>query len=443
MALQTRKPTGRPSWSTILLAGVEKSGKSWACAEASASPVLGCTLWIGIGEDDPDEYGAVPGANFDIVEHDGSYQGILWAFRDAVTAPLVDGKPTLLVGDSMTRLWNLIVGNAQATANRRAKGKKKAGTEDYTITPDLWNTAAQQWKDVMDAVRAHRGPVLLTARLDEVAIMEGGSPTGERTWKVQGHKSLPYDVTAVVQMRERGQFLLTGVRSVRMGLQEPLPVKGWTAQGMWQNMGIDPTTVGDRRHSDTVVDEGDDATSVPRPAQQQLPAAPAQQQQAAPAAVVEGRDWDAELAALTSIDQVNPLWKHVPADYPDRNALREKFRAVGISLRSREQQQEPPADPGWAQAPGPQEPPEEPEHMDAPPEDPAASEAEPPATEAAPQAAPTPAAGEAPPAWQAEAAELRARAEAKAAEVLAPGEPMALDGVSIPEPPAETNGHTR
>ena len=79
MTLQTRKPTGIPSWPIVLLTGVEKSGKTYAAAAASASEMVGRTLWLGIGEDDPDEYGAIPGTRFEIVVHDGTYRSILAA----------------------------------------------------------------------------------------------------------------------------------------------------------------------------------------------------------------------------------------------------------------------------------------------------------------------------------------------------------------------------
>src|SRR3546814_1404109 len=112
----------------------------------------------------------------------------------------------------MTRLWNLISDNMQAASNQRAKGRKNANG-DYTISADLWNVAAGQWADVMDAIREHSGPVIVTARLDSVAVMENGQPTSAKEWKVQAHKTLPFDATVVVELRERGRFLVTGVKS--------------------------------------------------------------------------------------------------------------------------------------------------------------------------------------------------------------------------------------
>lgn len=230
----------------MLLAGREKAGKTWAALSASASDLVGRTLYIGIGEDDPDEYGLIPGANFEIVVHDGTYPGILSAVRDAVAEP-VGARPTLIVIDSMTRLWNLIGDNMQSVANRRAKGRKNAGG-DFTISPDLWNVAAGQWQDVMDALRIHQGPVILTARLDSVAVMEDGQPTKEREWKVQAHKSLVFDASATIEMRERGQVLITGLRSVRVALEAPRAFPDFTVDKLWRDIGLGDGA-GERTHA--------------------------------------------------------------------------------------------------------------------------------------------------------------------------------------------------
>lgn len=255
MALQTRKPTGLPSWPVTLLAGREKAGKTWAALHGSTSPLVGRTLYIGIGEDDPDEYSAIPGANFDIVLHDGTYAGIRGAVVDAVAEPPVDGKPTLIILDSGTRAWNLIVDNAQAVANRKAKGKQDPLTGDYSVTPDLWNAAAAQWAGIMNPLLRHQGPVVITARLDNVMVMRNGQPTQEKEWKIQGHKTLPFDASAVVEMRERGHFLLTGVRSARIALPEPRLVPEFSLPWFWDLLGL-AQGVGERTHSAIVADSG-------------------------------------------------------------------------------------------------------------------------------------------------------------------------------------------
>ncbi len=280
MTIKTSKPTGKPSWPITLLAGAEKTGKSWAAAQAAASPLIARTYWLGIGEDRPDEYGLI--ADFDIIEHDGSYREILRNVVEVAGETAVQGETVLLVVDSMTRLWDLIKDNAQVKANARGiasakRFNKPAPDGDSPISMDLWNEAKGQWNHVMDAIRAHRGPVILTARLDTVTIMgDDGKPTKQKQEKVSAEKSLPFDVGAVIEMPVRGEAYITGVRSVKLQLPERLLVKDFTIDGLWRKLGLHEVEIGDRTHDAPKVDVIEDAP-------------------------VEGRDWIAEAdAAKTS-----------------------------------------------------------------------------------------------------------------------------------------------
>lgn len=327
MTIQVRKPTGLPPWPIIGLFGREKAGKSYAAAVASSSPLIGRTLWVGIGEDDPDEYGQVPGADFDIVMHNGTFDGILRAVKDAVAEPTVDGKPTLLVIDSMTNLWNLCVDNVQAIANTRSSGNRGANGEK-PISPDLWNAAAANWAKVMDAVRAHRGPSLLTARLDEVMVMgDDGKPTKQKTMKVQAHKTLPYDVGVVVELHERGHALIKGVRSVKMALEREEEIKGGISiPALWDRLGLSAKAgTSDRVHAGVVID---DVTE-------------------------EGllATWSDKAIAETTLDGIRALWQEanvlvkqgaLPTSVLDRITL------IGSDLKAK---QTPPPLPGTATSP--------------------------------------------------------------------------------------------
>lgn len=244
MSLTTRKPTGKPCWPLLLIAGVEKSGKSYASAEASASQLIGRTFWVAVGEDEPDELGALPGARFEIVEHDGTYRGILAALTGAAAEP-AKGAPNLIVLDSATRLWDLLCDEQQVEANRRAKAKAEKykqplSDQDATITMDQWNTAKQRWAHCIDALRAHSGPSIVTARLEEVTVLDGqGKPTTARTWKVKTEKSLPFDVGVTVEMPARGKASLVGVRSLRFkSEQERTDYAGFTVEKLWTDLGL-------------------------------------------------------------------------------------------------------------------------------------------------------------------------------------------------------------
>ncbi|NEA53607.1 hypothetical protein G3I60_05400 [Streptomyces sp. SID13666] len=217
-------PTGKPNPPIVLLAGGEKTGKSYEAALGSASELIGRTLWIEFGESTAHYYGGVPGARYEIVPHDGSYQDLLDAIRFAVAQPRGDdGRPNMIVIDSVTALWDLL-GDEQAlfarrrANNRAAKNKQAApGLDDpVTIDHDLWNRAKDRWGEVLWLLRRHDGPVILCARLEEVTAFENDRPTRNSVWKVKAEKNLPAVVDAIVQLRGLGQAHLTGVRSLRL-----------------------------------------------------------------------------------------------------------------------------------------------------------------------------------------------------------------------------------
>lgn len=251
--LETRKPTGKPSWPILLVAGVEKAGKTYSAAAASASDLIGRTLWFSIGEDDPDEYG--PLGPFEIVKTDGTYRGLVNALTAALAAPQVDDKPTLWVIDSGSRLWALLSDMAQVEANRRwsrrdnNKGKEipEGGVQ---VTMDLWNTAKQRWQVILDLIRSHNGPTIITARLDQTTVVDAaGNPTKDKVWKVQAEKGLPFDVGVIVEMHARDEVYLTGVRSLRFIAKEArTPYPGFTVDDLWRKLGLAEDT-GLRTHT--------------------------------------------------------------------------------------------------------------------------------------------------------------------------------------------------
>lgn len=245
MTITTRKPTGRPSWPLTLAAGGEGAGKSFLAAEASASDLIGRTLWIGYGEQDPDEYALIPGADFDIVQHDGTVSQIKAIVRELAEQPRPE-KPTLIVLDSGTKLWDAISENAQLDANRRQK------REDATIGVDIWNKHKAHWRAIIDALRAHDGPAIITARYEEVAEIVKGKPTGEKLWKVKAEKGLPYDVDAVIHMEERGKYVISKVRSVRLLLEKPRTWPGFTMDAFWRALGLHEVETGRSAYSEPV-----------------------------------------------------------------------------------------------------------------------------------------------------------------------------------------------
>ena len=252
MSYTTRKPTGLAPWPILLIAGVEKAGKTYAAVEAANSDLVGETYWLTVGENHPDEYGQL--ADFNIIEHGGTYRKVLGAIEWATQQPVIDGKPNLLCIDSASRIWALLCDDAQLAAEERAKrNHEKYGKpipDEIKPTMDLWNIAKQRWTHIMNALRAHAGPVVLTARLDQVTVMEGERPTKDKQWKIQSEKSLPFDVDAIVELRSFGDAWMTGVRSLRF---KPRPneytqLKDFTVESVWRGMGMGEGPVGERAH---------------------------------------------------------------------------------------------------------------------------------------------------------------------------------------------------
>lgn len=246
--LITRRPTGKPPHPLLLVAGVEKAGKSYGGAAFSASDLIDRTFWIEIGEGAADQYGSIPGARYEIVQHDGTYTSICNSILAATAQPR-NGKPHAIVVDSMTELWDLLSDEAQATANKRARAKalenkKPVPTGDAQITMDLWNAAKKRWRRIIDALRTYDGPVILLARLELVGVVDAKGkpdPNGAREWKIRAEKNLPFECDAIVKMTAPQTAVLTGVRStvlfVPPGSELPLP--SFTIDGLLRKLGLD------------------------------------------------------------------------------------------------------------------------------------------------------------------------------------------------------------
>jgi hypothetical protein len=240
--LQTRVPTGLVPWPLILIEGSEKAGKSWACAELSASTKVGQTYWIDLGEGGADEYGSIPGARYLVVEHDGSFAQVLASVEaiksDAQRAADAGEPPVVLVIDSMTAEWDLLKGIADAKARQRLakKGRQVAADAEPQISMDLWNEANSRHRKLMTTLMTFPGIVAVTARGKEVAALDtNGRPIeGSKEYKVEGQKNLAFDATVWIRVSRDHPPMVVGARSVhagiRPGVDRPKPAPGLTLE---------------------------------------------------------------------------------------------------------------------------------------------------------------------------------------------------------------------
>ncbi|KZM75785.1 AAA family ATPase [Nocardia terpenica] len=228
MALKTRKPTGAVPWPLILVEGGEKTGKSWAMAELTASAKVGRAFWLDLGEGSMDEYAAIPGADYEVIEHDGTWRDITDQVREvravAAEAAKAGDPPVVLLIDSMTILWEMLKDWVGSRARRSKTGKKLLEADpDAEIKPamNLWNDANDRHGQFMRMLMTTPGIVVVTARGKEVAALDNsGKPIpNTKEYRVEGHKMLAYDVSAWVRLSRDSAPRVIGVRSVHAGIR--------------------------------------------------------------------------------------------------------------------------------------------------------------------------------------------------------------------------------
>lgn len=257
MALKTRQPTGIVPWPLVLVEGPEKSGKTWMALALSASDRIGRTVLVELGaEGTADQYAAIPGADYEVAEHNGTFEGLAQVIRDAADEarqiPRGD-PPMLLVIDTGTEEWDLL----KAVAEQRAKRSKynrerlqKDPTAEVTIDMTQWNYVTEQhYEHFIEPLKAFPGIVVVTARGKEVAAMDGnGRPIANtKTYKVEGQKNLAYDASAWVQLSRVAPPTVMGMRSVKHGIRpgkdDPVQDPNFTLERLvFELMGCDPKT---------------------------------------------------------------------------------------------------------------------------------------------------------------------------------------------------------
>jgi hypothetical protein len=216
--LKTRKPTGKVAYPLILLEGEEKAGKTFAALALSASPRIGRTFVLELDEPTADEYAAL--GDFDILEHNGTFNSMLDQLRAACAVEAEDVKPNVIVLDTGTALWNLL----KDWAAHRARGSKKSREllakdpdAEIDVSMNYWNDAKDRWYQVINLLRAWPGIGIIVARGKEVAMVKDGRPVANQTeWSVEIEKSTPFAVSATVRMTRPHVATLVSARSLHV-----------------------------------------------------------------------------------------------------------------------------------------------------------------------------------------------------------------------------------
>lgn len=226
--LDDREPTGAVSWPFVLVEGGEKTGKSWQMALLSASERVGRSWWLDLSEGGADEYGAIPGARYRVLNHDGSWRSMIGQVRavrqEAANARERGDKPVCLFIDSGTLIWTGLSQWAEQLARRSPTGQRilrENPNAEVTITVTHWNAANKRWRELMTLLLTFPGIVVMSARGKYVAVIgEDGKPAANvKDYKVEGQKDLAFDATVWVRMLRDGAVEIVGARSVHAGIR--------------------------------------------------------------------------------------------------------------------------------------------------------------------------------------------------------------------------------
>ena len=238
-AVQSRKPTGVVPYPLVLLEGEEKSGRSWAAILLSASPRVGETFVLDLGEGGADEYKNIPGCEdrFEILSHDGTWAQIVDRVMEvkalAVWAKANGQPPVVLVIDTMTDLWNGLKSWVDARYRKSRAGQAAMAKDpDGELKPsqNLWNDANARHRRLMTQLMTFPGIVVMIARGKEVTEVKGGKPVegGAKVWAIEAQKDVPFDASVWVRMFRTSPPLVIGARSVHVGVKpgkdDPQPI---------------------------------------------------------------------------------------------------------------------------------------------------------------------------------------------------------------------------
>lgn len=256
MTLKTRKPSGVVPWPFILVEGPEKSGKSWMAALFSASKKVSRMVWLEVGsEGTADQYGAIPDARYEIVEHNGSRLSIASAIQDArkEAQDLLDAgeAPMVIVVDTGNAVWDLYKDLADQRARSSKYGRKILEGDpnaDVPIDRGHWTYVTDSYyEQFIEPLKRFPGIAIVIARGKEVSSTDdNGRPIpNSREYKVEGQKNLGFDVHAWIRLSRSGPPTVIGMRSVvrplRPGSDAPIQDKNLTLEKfIFEVLGCDP-----------------------------------------------------------------------------------------------------------------------------------------------------------------------------------------------------------
>ncbi|MFD1145893.1 hypothetical protein [Saccharothrix hoggarensis] len=256
-ARRMRPPTKKVPHPLIVVEGLHGSGKSWCIAEFSASSKVGRVYWLELGaEGTHDQYGAVPGAKFEIVDHTGDWHDILAAVRDvkeiARLALAAGEPPVVLAFETATAEWEMLSNWADARSRNSDTARLKLQKDpdaDITTSHTHWTAAKRRHRKLMTELLTFPGIVVVTAQSEWGAEFKNNRPVegAPPIYKVKAEGSLLRDAMVVVRLSNepRTPPLVTKCRSVqhavRPGYDDPKPYEDFSLEDLvFRVLGYEP-----------------------------------------------------------------------------------------------------------------------------------------------------------------------------------------------------------
>lgn len=203
---RTRRPTGAAPWMRLLLTGEPGTAGAWMAAEFTGDARLVASYWLELEPDSSgDVYAAAPGADFELLDHDGTWAEIYGqldaAWQVARQVAQDGGMPSALVVHGMSAEWAMLSALADLKARRRTAAALDARGLDpeaaftsevrVEVDPDLWTLVGARHNRFMGKILTWPGPVILIAR-------EQRDRNGR--WALKAQEQLPFAVTAWVRL---------------------------------------------------------------------------------------------------------------------------------------------------------------------------------------------------------------------------------------------------
>lgn len=200
--LKTRKPDVTPQWPRVLLSGEPGVGAEWMAAQLTGDPRLAASFWLEIGDDsNADLYAQADGANFDVIDHDGTWRDLYEQLDTAWEMTREADLPVALIVTSMSGVRSMLNDAASAKGRRRhaaalaSRGLDPAGAfsseSEVEVGPDIRSLMTARHQQLIGKIRTWPGPVVMTAR-------ETRTPDGH--WLLRAHDQLGFDVTAWIRL---------------------------------------------------------------------------------------------------------------------------------------------------------------------------------------------------------------------------------------------------